>query len=70
MCTTSQTVTVGRRGAENAEADAADEAYVNDIAVAEASSAEIDGDAGWENEVETGGLWRREEGDEQVLEEG
>lgn len=43
-----------RRFAENAEANAADESNVNDSAVAETSSAEVDADLCWKDEVLAG----------------
>jgi hypothetical protein len=69
MRAASQTFAVRWRGTEDAEADAADKADVNDVAMAEAGGAEVDGDAGREDEVETRGLRRREKGREEVLEE-
>ena len=65
-----QTDAVGRRGAEDAQADAADEADVDDVAMAEAGGAEVDGDAGGQDEVGAGGLRGGQEGGEEVLEEG
>ena len=63
-----QTDAVGWRGAEDAEADAADEADVDDIAVAEAGGAEVDGDAGGQDEMEARGLRGGQEGGKEVLE--
>lgn len=58
-----QAVAVGGRGAEDAKADTAYEADVDNVAVAEAGSAEVDGDTCWQDEVEAGGLWGGKEGD-------
>lgn len=46
-----QTVAVLGYAAEDAEADAAHEADVDDVPVAETGCAEVDGDAGGEDEV-------------------
>lgn len=53
MRPTRQTVAIVGHAAEDAQADAAHEADVDDIPVAEASGAEVDGDAGREDEVGT-----------------
>ena len=52
--------------AEDAEADAADEADVDDAAVAETGGSEIDVDACWEDEITSGSL-TGEECHEEVL---
>jgi hypothetical protein len=56
MRATGQTVAVRRGCAKYAEADAADKADVDDVAVAEAGGAEVDGDTGGQDEMEAGGL--------------
>lgn len=51
-----QTVTVRRRCAKDAETDAADEADIDDVTVAEAGGAEVDRDTGGQDKMEAGGL--------------
>jgi hypothetical protein len=51
-----QTVTVRRRCAKDAETDAADEADIDDVTVAEAGGAEVDRDTSRQDKMEAGGL--------------
>lgn len=68
MRPTGQTVAVLGGAAKDAQADAAHEADVDDVPVAEAGGAEVDGDAGREDEVRAGG-GGGEEGGHEVGEE-
>jgi len=51
MRATGETVAVRRRRAKYAEADAADEADVDDVTVAEAGGTEVDRDTGGQDEM-------------------
>ena len=61
-----QTVAVFRHRAEDAQADAADKADGDDVAVAEASGAEVDIDTCRENQMGGARRGRREEGCQEV----
>lgn len=65
-----QTIAVVGDGAEDAQTDAADEADADDVAVTEASGAEVDVDAGRQDQMGGAGGGGREEGCEQIGQEG
>lgn len=61
-----QTVAVFGHGTEDAQADAADEARGDDVAVAEAGGAEVDVDAGGQDQMGGARGWGGEEGGQEV----
>lgn len=63
---TGQTVAVFGDGTEDAEADAADKARGDDVAVAEAGGAEIDVDTGGQDQMCGPGARRRQERRQQI----
>lgn len=65
-----EAVPVVRHGAKYAQADAADEADADDVAVTEASGPEVDVDARREDQVSGPRRGAREEREEEVGEEG